>query len=87
MGVGTKTERGASQVVQGLRICLAMQGASVQSLTQEDPSCHETAGPMSHTLLNLHFGAHESQLRSPCSAIAEACEPRAQALQQEKLNY
>ena len=86
MGVGTKIERRASQVVQGLRICLTMQGTWVRSLTQEDPSCHGTAGPMSHNLLSLHFGAHESQLLSPCSATAEACAPRAQALQQEKLN-
>ena len=80
-GVGDKTERGASQMVQGLRFCLAMQEMSVRCLTQEDPSCHGTTGPMSHNLLSLHFGAHESQLLSPCPATAEACASRAQALQ------
>ena len=37
-----------SLVVQWLRICLPMQGTRVQSLVQEDPTCHRTTKPVCH---------------------------------------
>ena len=39
---------GASLVVQGLRICLLMQGTQVRALVWEDPTCHGATRPMSH---------------------------------------
>ena len=41
-----KAEVGASPVVQWVRIYLAMQGTPVQSLVQEDSTCHRTAKPV-----------------------------------------
>ena len=38
----------ASLVVQRLRIGLPMQGTQVQSLIQEDPTCHKATKPMHH---------------------------------------
>ena len=35
-------------LVQWLRICLAMQGISVQSLVREDATCHGATKPMRH---------------------------------------
>ena len=35
-----KNSYGASLVVKGLRICLAMQGTWVRFLVQEIPMCH-----------------------------------------------
>ena len=35
-------------VVQGLRICLPMQGTQVRSLVQEDPTCHGATKPVRH---------------------------------------
>ena len=40
---------GASLVAQWLRICLLMQGTRVRALVWEDPTCHGTAGPVSHS--------------------------------------
>ena len=39
---------GAPLVVQGLRICLPMQGTRVRALVREDPTCHGTTKPMHH---------------------------------------
>ena len=39
---------GTSLVVQWLRICLPMQGTQVQSLVQEDPTCHRATKPVHH---------------------------------------
>ena len=36
-----------SLVVQWLRVCLLMQGTWVQSLVQEDPTCHRQPSPSS----------------------------------------
>ena len=48
-----------------------MQGIQVWLLLQEDPTCH---------------GATKSYATAiePCAATAEACDPKARALQQEK---
>ena len=40
--------RGASLVVQWLRICLPMQGTQVRSLVREDPRCCGTTEPVHH---------------------------------------
>ena len=37
-----------SLLAQWLRICLSIQGTRVQSLVQEDPTCHGAAKPMHH---------------------------------------
>ena len=41
-----KSAPGTCLVVQWLRICLPMQETHVQSLAQEDPTCHEAAQPV-----------------------------------------
>ena len=46
--VNQKRNEGASLVVQWLRIRLPMQGARVQALVQEDPTCHGAAKPVCH---------------------------------------
>ena len=43
-----KTQRGASLVVQWLRICLPMQGTWVRALVWEDPTYRGAARPVSH---------------------------------------
>ena len=43
-----RTYRGASLVVQWLRICLLMQGTRVRALVWEDPTCHGATKPVSH---------------------------------------
>ena len=60
----------ASLVVQWLRICSAMKGTLVQSLVQEDPSCHRATEPMPHNYWSpcalepvLHLQQEESPNR------------------------
>ena len=43
-----------SLVVQWLRIHLVIQGAQLQSLIQEDPTCFRTAKPMYHNYWSLY---------------------------------
>ena len=43
-----RKDRGASLVVQWLKVCLPMQGKWVRALVQEDPTCRRAAGPTSH---------------------------------------
>ena len=38
----------ASLLAQWLRIRLPMQGAQIQSLAQEDPTCHGATKPVRH---------------------------------------
>ena len=66
-----KTWLSTSLVAQWLRIRLPMQGTRVQSLVQEDPTCH---------------GAAKSMRRnsSTCATTTEIHAPRARAPQQEK---
>ena len=45
--IGYKTHRD-SLMVRWLRILLAMQGTSVQSLVWEDPTCHGAIKPVLH---------------------------------------
>ena len=59
-------------MVQWLRIHLAMQGIRVQSLVQEDPTCHGAAKPMHHNYrayilepIDHNYWAHVLQVRSP----------------------
>ena len=72
---------GTSLVMQLLRICLPIQGTQVQSLVQEDPTCHGATKPVRHnywacTLEPPHhnywslrtLGPTCRQLLSPCSA-------------------
>ena len=56
---------GISLVVQGLRICLPMQGTRIWSLVQEDPTCRGTRKPVRHSYWSLRAW-------SPCSATREA---------------
>ena len=41
-------ETRVSLVAQWLRVCLPMQGARVQALVWEDPTCRGASRPMSH---------------------------------------
>ena len=43
-----KVTRGASLVMQWLRIRLPMQGTQVRALVQEDPLCRGAAKPVHH---------------------------------------
>ena len=63
--VTLKLQVQASLVIQWLRICLPMQGTQVQSLIQEDPTCHRAAKPV-----HQNYCALEPQ--SPCSVTREA---------------
>ena len=67
-----KKNRGASLVVQWLRICLPMQGTQVQALVWEDPTCCRAAKPMHHNYwacalepASPNYWAHEPQLLEP----------------------
>ena len=71
----TKNSR-ASLVVQGLRIHLAMQGTAVQSLIQEDPTCHGATKLVSHNFMSLQATITEAQ--GP-----RACVPREKPPQRE----
>ena len=75
---------GVSQVMQWLRIRLAIQGILARSLIQEDPTCHRANKPMYHNhwasaieAASCNYGAHTPQLLKP------EC-PGDCALQQEK---
>ena len=71
-----KQERPASLVAQWQRIQLPMQETSVQSLIQEEPTCHEATKPVYHN----NWG-WEPQLLRPRTESNEAPAPRARALQ------
>ena len=43
-----RDKEGASLVVQGLRICLPMEGTQVRALVWEDPTCCGATRPVSH---------------------------------------
>ena len=45
---GLKETKQDFLVAQWLRICLPMQGTRVQSLVQEDPTCHGATEPVRH---------------------------------------
>ena len=47
-GLGQKIPGVTSLVAQSLRIHLPVQGTWVQSLVQEDPTCHGATKPMCH---------------------------------------
>ena len=57
-----KHKRGASLVVQWLRVCPLMRGTRVQSLVQEDPMCLGATKPES-----CIYWVHMLQLASPCA--------------------
>ena len=62
-----------------------MQGTRVRALVREDPTCRGAAYPVHHNYWILCSRAREPQLLSLCATTTEAREPRAPALQQEKL--
>ena len=55
----------ASLVAQWLRICLPMQGARVQALVREDPTCRGATGPVSHNYWACASGACAPQQERP----------------------
>ena len=66
------TMRGASLVVQWLRIRLPMQGTRVRALVQEDPTCHRATKPVCHNYwacalepASHNYWAHTPQLLKP----------------------
>ena len=61
-----------------------MQGAQVQALVQEDPTCCGAAEPVRHNYWSLRSRAHEPQLLRLRATTTEACVPTAHAPQQEK---
>ena len=70
---------GTSLVVQWLRIRLPMQETWVQSLVQEDLTCHRASKPVGHKYWCRHSRAWVPQLLSPCATTTEASAPRASA--------
>ena len=77
-------ERGASLVVQWLRIRLPMQETRVQTLVREDPACRGATKPVHHNYWTslLEPASHNYWARVP-QLLKPAC-PGAHALQQEK---
>ena len=73
------TTVGTSLVGQWLRIPLPLPGTRVQSLVQEDPTCHGATKPVCH-----NCWACKPQLLRLHATTTEACAPRARAPQQEK---
>ena len=71
-------------MAQWLRILLPMQGTRVQSLVQEDPTCHRETKAHAPQLLSLCSRARKPQLLSLHATTTEARAPRAHAPQQEK---
>ena len=68
-----------------------MQGAWVQALVWEDPTCRRATKPMRHNYwacapepASHSYWAHVPQLLSPRATTTEAHAPRARAPQQEK---
>ena len=68
-----------------------MQGAQVQALVWEDPTCHGATKPVRHNYWTYtleptshNYWACVPQLLSPHATTTEAHEPRAHAPQQEK---
>ena len=68
-----------------------MQRTQVQTLVQEDPTCHGATKPVRHNYwacaldpTNHNYWAREPQLLSLCATTTEACTPRARAPKQEK---
>ena len=54
-------ERGQTSLgIQGLRACLPMQGTWIQSLIQEEPTCHGATKPMRH-----NYWARDPQQEKP----------------------
>ena len=77
---------GASLVIQWLKICLAIQGTSVQSLIQEDPTYCGATEPMGHKLwagtletTGYNYWAQRATTTKGCATCPRAC-----VLQQEK---
>ena len=64
-------------VVQKLRIHLPIQGTQIQSLLQEDPTCHNAAKPVYHSYCASAPEPVSCNYWGPCA-------PRAHTLQQEK---
>ena len=72
-------------MVQWVRILLPVQRAWVQSLVQEDSTCHgatkpmiwclrlATAEPTCQLLKPAHSRTHKPQLMSPCAVTTEVC--------------
>ena len=60
-------------VVQWLRICLPMQGTSVQSLVQEDSTCLGATKPVNHSDWGLQALSLSLQQEKPLHW--EACKP------------
>ena len=67
-----------------IEIRLPMQGTRVQSLDQEDSTCHRATKAHVPQPLSQHSTACTPQLLTPSAAVPEACVPRARALQQKK---
>ena len=74
--LGIRNVTGTSLVVQWIRICLPMKETCVQSLVQEDYTCHGATRPMCHN--------YWAQALEPENCNYRACMARACALQQEK---
>ena len=62
----------ASLIVQCLKICLAIQETQVQSLSQQDPTCHGATKPVCHDYWACTPRAHVLQRQKPSEW--EACE-------------
>ena len=80
----TKTQRRTSLVVHWIRIHLPMQGTRVQSLVQEDSTCHGATKPVGHGCRSPHpERTQASQQEKPpqCEARAPQNSPRSPQLE------
>ena len=76
--------KGASLVVQWLRIRLPMQETRVRALVREDPTCRGVTKPVHHNYWACALGSASHNYWSPCATTTGARVPRACAPQQEK---
>ena len=79
-----RTTMRASLVVQGLRICLPVQGTLVWSLLEEDSRCHEAAKPVHHSYWTYTLEPKSHNYWTCTPPTPEAGAPRAHAVPQEK---
>ena len=68
--------RRTSLVIQWLRICLPTEGTWVQSLVQEDPTCHRATKPVCHNYSACAVEPTSCNYWSLCAFESELCNER-----------
>ena len=77
--VASKNELKNSLVAQWLRIHLPMQGAHIQALVREDPTCRGATKPVRHNYWACALEPVSHNYWSPCTTTTEAHAPRPHA--------